>query len=185
MSPTEELRKEHEAVTLMLRILEKVCERLEAGQPVDLEHVARILEFLKVFVDTCHHGKEEEFLFPAMEAAGVAKEGGPIGVMLMEHTAGRAAIRGMTDAAAKLRENDHAAGAEFAKHARDYIGLLRAHIQKENNILFAMADRTLTQEKQQELSKHFDVIEQERIGPGKHEEFHDLLRHLKGVYLGP
>jgi hemerythrin-like domain-containing protein len=35
------------------------------------------MEFLTVFVDKCHHGKEEEFLFPALEAAGIAREGGP------------------------------------------------------------------------------------------------------------
>ncbi len=28
-----------------------------------------------------------------------------------------------------------------------------------------------------------DRIEAERIGPGRHEEFHELLKSLKGAYL--
>jgi hemerythrin-like domain-containing protein len=36
------------------------------------------LVFLKEFADRCHHGKEEDFLFPALEKAGIKKEGGPI-----------------------------------------------------------------------------------------------------------
>jgi hemerythrin-like domain-containing protein len=36
-----------------------------------------MMEFLSVFADTCHHGKEEDFLFPGLEAAGIPNEGGP------------------------------------------------------------------------------------------------------------
>ena len=53
--------------------------------------------FLKEFADKCHHGKEEGLLFPAMVAAGIPDKGGPIGVMLAEHTQGRQFIRDMEE----------------------------------------------------------------------------------------
>lgn len=62
------------------------------------EELEGIMEFLMVFVDKCHHGKEEDFLFPALEAAGVARDGGPIGVMLHEHERGRRHIADMKNA---------------------------------------------------------------------------------------
>jgi hemerythrin-like domain-containing protein len=60
--------------------------------------------------------------------------------------------------------------------------LLSQHIQKEEDALFPMAERMLGPEKQAELSKGFQQLEEERIGQGKHEEFHDQLHRLKKLY---
>jgi len=98
MTPAEQLKEEHQGILLMLRILEKVAAKLEAEEKVERNHLERIVEFFRVFADKCHHGKEEDLLFPAMEKAGVPKEGGPIGVMLAEHQQGRGHIRGMAEA---------------------------------------------------------------------------------------
>ncbi len=184
MKPTDQLKEEHQGVNLMLKILEQVCGRLDAGKEVDPGHVDRILEFLTVFVDKCHHAKEEDCLFPAMEQAGIPRDGGPIGVMLSEHVTGRGFIRGMTDAAAALRRGDKAAAARFTSNARGYIDLLRSHIDKEDNILYAIADARLSAEKQRELADQFEKVEEERVGPGRHEEFHRMMEQLKRIYLG-
>lgn len=175
MKATEQLTQEHEAIKLMLQILEKICDKLETGEKVNQEHLDKILEFIKIFADKCHHGKEEELLFPALEKAGIPKEGGPIGVMLADHDTGRGDVKGMVE----NLENP----AKFAENARNYITLLRDHIDKEDGILYPMADMHLTEENQKELLAGFSEIENERIGPGKHEEFHRLLENLKGVYL--
>ncbi len=183
MTSTDQLKEEHQGILLMLKILEKVCEKLESGEKVDPDHLARIVEFFRIFADKCHHGKEEDLLFPEMEKSGVAKERGPIGVMLVEHDQGRAYVRGMGEASARYKKGDPSASAEFAKNARDYIALLTQHINKENNILFPMGDRVLSGEKQRELVEAFESLEREKIGAGTHEEFHKLLHHLQEVYL--
>lgn len=97
MKPTDELKKEHRAIKIMLNILTEVARRLEAGRGADLKDLSDILEFLKVFADRCHHAKEEELLFPAMEKAGISGDQGPIGVMLADHQAGRALIKDMDE----------------------------------------------------------------------------------------
>jgi hemerythrin-like domain-containing protein len=183
MTPTEELKEEHQGILLMLKILEKVCVKLESKETVDPDHLERIVEFFQVFADKCHHGKEEGLLFPEMEKSGVPKERGPIGVMLIEHDQGRANVRGMAKAAASFKKNDPHAPAEFAKNARDYIALLTQHIDKENNILFPMGDRVISKEKQGDLVKSFETLEREKIGVGTHEEFHKLLHQLQEIYL--
>jgi hemerythrin-like domain-containing protein len=183
MTPSEQLKEEHQGILLMLRILEKVAAKLEAKEKVDVNHLERIVEFLRVFADKCHHGKEEDLLFPEMEKSGISKEHGPIGVMLMEHDQGRALVKGMGEAAARYKKAESTASAEFAKNARDYIALLTQHINKENNILFPMGDRVISREKQGELAEAFETLEREKIGAGTHEEFHKLLHHLQEVYL--
>ena len=95
MKPTEQLKEEHVAVKQMLKIMSKVSLKLEAGQRVDSRHLESIIDFIQVFVDKCHHGKEEGLLFPALVEAGIPKEGGPIGVMLTEHDLGRSHVKKM------------------------------------------------------------------------------------------
>lgn len=182
MKPTVQLKEEHQAIKLMLRITEKVCEKLESGEEVSPEHLEQIVEFIKVFADKCHHGKEEDLLFTAMEEAGIPKEGGPIGVMLTEHDVGRGYVRGMSEAIARYKAGGRRASSAIAQNARKYIALLTQHIDKEDNILYPMADMHLSKEKQKELLEEFELVEREKIGVGKHEEFHELLDHLKAVY---
>ncbi|MFQ5891618.1 MAG: hemerythrin domain-containing protein [Candidatus Methanofastidiosia archaeon] len=183
MKPTEQLKEEHEAIKLMLRILEMICKKLESGEEINPEHLSKILEFIKIFADKCHHGKEEDLLFPAMEKVGIPKEGGPIGVMLLEHDEGRDYIKGMSEAVAKYKTGDGKAFPKIVENARKYITLLTQHIDKEDNILYPMADMHLLKEKQEELLSEFERVEREKIGVSKHEEFHKLLNYLKGVYL--
>lgn len=183
MTATGQLKEEHEGILLMLNILEKVSSRLESRERVDQDHPEKIVEFFRIFADKCHHGKEEDLLFPEMEKAGVPKERGPIGVMLTEHDQGRGHVRGMAEAALRLKAGDLGAGPEFSGHARKYIALLRQHIEKENNILFPMGDRVLSPKKQDELLEAFEKLEKEKIGEGTHEVFHRLLRDLQEIYL--
>jgi hemerythrin-like domain-containing protein len=183
MKPTEELKKEHEAVKLMLRILQEISKRLDAGEKISAKHLTDILEFIRVFTDKCHHMKEEELLFPALESAGVARERGPIGVMLYEHQEAREFVKGMNEALEKFKEGEKKAGIEFARNARNYVELLTSHIYKEDNILYPMADDKLSATVQRELEQGFEKIEKEVIGPGRHEEFHRLLKRLEEEYL--
>jgi hemerythrin-like domain-containing protein len=183
MRPTELLKEEHAAIKEMLRVLEAACAKLESGEAVNPEHLEQMVEFIRGFADRCHHMKEEDLLFPAMEAAGIPKEGGPIGVMLMEHTMGRDYVRGMSEAIARYKAGEPSAGAAFAQNARDYIGLLAQHIDKEDNVLYVIADAHLAEESQEKLMEGFEKVETEEMGAGTHEKFHALLHHLKDVYL--
>jgi hemerythrin-like domain-containing protein len=183
MFPTEQLKEEHAGIKLMLDILAKVCDRLESGTRVDQQHLEQILDFLKVFVDKCHHAKEEDFLFPAMERSGIPVEGGPIGVMLAEHRLGRENIKGMSEAADRLGRGDRNASSQFVQNARSYIELLLEHIEKENEILYPMADGSIPEKTQKTLLADFDKVEEERVGHGKHEEFHRMMDRMRAIYL--
>jgi hemerythrin-like domain-containing protein len=182
MKATADLKEEHGGVKVMLGILEKACDGLVAGKGVDPQHLDQILEFLMVFVDKCHHAKEEEYLFPTLEQAGVSKEGGPIGVMLLEHRKGREFIRGMNEALPGVKRGDGQTVTRFIRNARGYRELLLAHIDKEDNVLYPMADALLSEEKDRELTKDCERVEEERVGHGKHEEFHRMMDRLKAVY---
>jgi len=181
-SPTTILMTEHEAIKTMLNILENLATRFEKGELVDLEQVKKALEFISGFADRCHHTKEEDLLFPALEKAGIPRQGGPIGVMLAEHDEGRSHVRAMKEAAERLERGDKQAGLDWARHARAYVSLLNQHIFKEDNILYPMGNERLSAEAQRKLLEEFERVEKEIMGPGKHEYFEAILEELKNKY---
>ncbi len=183
MRPTEVLVKEHDSILDMLKVLGTVCDKLESADAVVPEHLEQILSFLKGFADRCHHGKEEDLLFPAMEASGIPREGGPIGVMLLEHVQGRELIQSMGAAVALLKNADPNAPSQFVEAGRGYVRLLSQHIEKENNVLFRMADMHISESKQQELEQQFDVVDKEKIGTEQIEQYLQQLGELKSRYL--
>lgn len=182
MKPTAELMAEHDGILLMLKVLAAIKRGMEAGEAAPMDHIRQVLEFLQVFVDACHHGKEEEALFPAMEKEGIRREGGPIGVILGEHEAGRGFVKKMVEFLSGLEPAKDEAKTTFSVSAESYIGLLRQHIDKENNVLFPMADRFLSTEVQKRVSSDFERIEREKIGEGRHEAFHKMMDQLAEAY---
>ncbi len=183
MKATQQLKDEHEGVKIILSILGKVCQKWEAGESLNKEHFEGILEFLKVFVDKCHHGKEEELLFPALVAVGVPPKDGPIAIMLYEHEMGRRYVKVMSETYSTYMAGDKSSAKDIIKNAHGYIELLTSHIEKENTVLFVMADNLLSEKRQDELFEGFEKIEVGRIGVGKHEQFHGLIKKLREIYL--
>ena len=183
MTVIEELKAEHQAVLLTIRILDQITSKLENGQAVDSRHLDQILEFFQVFVDKCHHFKEEKVLFPAMVQAGIQQEFGPISVMLYEHARGRSLVQGMKIGVEAYRVHRADAIAQITENAEKYGRLLVKHINKENKVLYVMAERVLSPEKMVEIAKAFVRVNQLEIGPDKHEEFYATLHALKDIYL--
>jgi len=180
MNVTTGLMHEHNAILVALDILDRICDRVDAGEELPPGDVSRILDFLRDFADGCHHAKEEKYLFPALRDAGLPAEGGPVGVMLAEHALGRKYIREMV--AALGGDRVPASPAQFTRSARAYANLLRAHIGKENGVLFPMAERLIPPAVQSHLADSFARLEEERTGPGVHERYHAMLRELGGIY---
>ncbi len=183
MKSTDELKKEHRAIKIMLNIMTELARRLEAGQGADLKDLNDILEFLMIFADKCHQAKEEELLFPALEKAGIPGEQNQVRARLAEHQAGRALVKDMDEAVSGIARGEDRAGLNFARQARAYAELLAAHIDKEDNVLFPLADKRLSQKARGKLKIGFENIERQIVGPGRHQEFHRLLDRLAGKYL--
>lgn len=176
---SQDLVHEHDAILFALRVLEEITNRINEGQDVPTGDIIELIDFLKLFADKCHHGKEEGFYFPAIEAAGIPRINGPIGVMLSEHDVGRGFIKEMENSVSEKTSDKDG----FVKGAQRYIALLRSHIEKENKVLFPMGDEKLTETVHQELLEEFEKFEENVIGKGKHEELHNQLDEFNRKYL--
>mgnify|MGYP001793698592 CR=1 FL=1 len=181
MSATADLRSEHVDVGRMLAIMDAMAERVRAGDRPDSGQLAEGIEFLRVFVDKCHHTKEQQLLFPALRTANVRSVDEVLEVLLADHVHGRETVARIAAAAQRPSDED-AANAELAAAMADYTALLHAHIRREENDCFDVADRELPIAVQDELAVGYARIERDVLGEGVHEGFHALLARLARTY---
>lgn len=175
---TEMLSDEHRVIERVLGVMEKLTQDSLVGS---LESWKKALDFARHFADQCHHLKEEKILFPAMEEHGIPNEGGPIGMMLIEHEEGRSYVRSMFAAVARVEANEQAARESLLASARAYIRLLREHIQKEDQILFRIADDVIPAEEQKQLLRAFEEHEVGEMGAGIHEKYLAIAQALEAT----
>jgi len=159
MHPTEILSQEHRAIESRMDEMEEQLRGLTPGQPFPRRFFDDALDFFRNFADGCHHAKEENLLFPRMKQRGVLEQGGPIGVMLAEHDEGRSYLKAVRENLDAAERGDPEARQRVAANATAYIGLLRQHIMKDDNILFRMARMVLQPDDVVELNREFEAVE--------------------------
>ncbi|MBX3464459.1 MAG: hemerythrin domain-containing protein [Planctomycetes bacterium] len=135
--PIEVLLGEHRTILQVLDEVERESRRLEAQGALRETFWRDVLRFLDEFDDGLHHRKEEHLLFPALEAAGLSAEHGPTAVLRNEHL--RAHGWRLRLERALLERDRTRLGAAVG----GYLDLARAHVLKENQILFPLVQRLL------------------------------------------
>lgn len=184
MNATQDLERDHTLIVRALDVLDALASRVESGDPAPLKQTMDLLSFFRDYADRYHHMKEEDHLFPALEARGMPRGGGPIAVMLHEHDAGRGMLEALFGAAPDLAASDKAR-ARFADVARSYVQLLGDHIHKENNVLFVMAGRLLDGAEDKRLCEAFARSRAATIGEPGYEAQWALIAAMERAYKEP
>jgi hemerythrin-like domain-containing protein len=130
------LREQHRLILKVVGAFERAMSKDVVLPPA--RDIEAFITFFRLFTDACHHGKEEDLLFAAMEDQGMGGEGGPIDAMRAEHRIGRSLVRAMNDAAPKLSTAE--ARSAFRLSAAAYVDFIRGHIAREDDGLFEAAD---------------------------------------------
>ena len=177
-SPTDMLEGEHRVIAKIIMVVSMLADQLDAGQPVDVEMLQQMVEFLRVYADRYHHGKEEQLLFPLLVRRGVPMRGCPIEALTREHVIGRELVDGFSEALLGYQKYGPVAEDTLLKNLRAITDLYTNHIWKENYLLFPMTNKVLGLDDLNALSRDFEKVEQE-FGPQAHES---LERFADGLY---
>ncbi len=155
--PTEILSNDHKVVLEKLNVMEKTINNLKS--PDSKKIFSDLKVFFKKEVDL-HFAKEEEVLFPEMEKF-IPRDGGPTGVMLMEHEDLNKYKDDFMKGVDLLSKNGNSKEAEklITENGINYINLLREHIYKEDNMLFMMADMHLEEDQVKNIMEKFEEMD--------------------------
>lgn len=178
MQATTILMNEHRVIEQVLDCLDALIRQATGTRRFDAASALQILDFLRNFADKCHHGKEEDLLFPLLEKKGFSRERGPTGVMMHEHTLGRLYIKEMAQAIPFAERGDQRQIDRFSRIGKAYVQLLREHIRKEDHCLFEMAEQVCSAEDDAKLLDAYAEVEHEDIGDGVHEKYLHLADEL-------
>jgi hemerythrin-like domain-containing protein len=178
---TSGLREEHKWILQVAGVLDTILDR-EPEDGLDFDGIEDCVSFIRLFADACHHGQEEDLLFPELQARGMPRETGPLAVMLQEHEMGRAYARQMVKSLPEARMGETEARRILVNSARGYVKLIRGHINKEDNVLFHMADQVVVGSACQKLCASYDVVCQRRFEGMTKEELQGLAKGLLDRY---
>jgi hemerythrin-like domain-containing protein len=169
MKCTSLLSQDHNAILRALQVLRAMAARTEQAEPVGTEDIQKLLRFLRAFADDHHQTKEESALFPELvRTSAVNYE--PLRHMIFEHDQERSLVEGLQEALCTKK------GSEFVYFAKRLIQLLSTHIQKEEEVMFQIAEQSLSDEQDEHIVSQ---LEKFRVEP----EVLADLQHLEWTYL--
>lgn len=82
---TQILEEEHHLIQQAVGAMSALADRVSEREALDRNMLVNVAEFMRVFVEKCHHEKEENYLFPILVKKGVPVVGCPIGALTHEH----------------------------------------------------------------------------------------------------
>lgn len=173
MSSTESLRKDHLLIEKMVKSLEVIIELFKSKKEIPDEILKQTIDFTTNFTNVCHHGKEEESLFPSLQKNGMPKDGGPIARMLYEHKI----TDQLTD---KIKESfeeyvNTKNNEKLINDIQNYIDHVSSHLMKENFRLFVMADMILKNQSG-EIAEEMKLVEKKKLKEiGKNREHYEHI----------
>jgi hemerythrin-like domain-containing protein len=174
---TNSLRRDHELIEKVIKSMETTIKLLNDDKKIPDFILSPVIDFSKNFTDICHHSKEENSLFPALEKAGMPRNMGPIAMMLMDHERSREIAKNMEESAKEYFESGNSTN--LVNHMKQYVEHITEHLWKENNRLFMMAEARL-QYVSQKVDKELNDIEDTKLKEiGKtREEYESLVEKL-------
>ena len=157
---TESLRKDHKLIEKVLQALDTTIKLLKNGKKVPEQILLPTIDFTQNFTDICHHGKEEEALFPALEKSGIPTHMGPIRMMLLDHQRTEQIAEKIEEASKKYLEIGDSTDLILALEV--YVQHVTEHLWKENNRLFMMAESRLNHTAK-DVDKKLEEIEEKKL----------------------
>jgi len=169
---------EHEMIERAMAVLKINLETIDKSVKAPLQ-MQRAIDFLLQFGDQMHNTKEEKFLFPLMGQKGLPVDGGPIGVMLLEHDAERKLLQRMMAELPGLAEATAAERHKFAAAGFEYLKIRAEHIWKENDVLYPMGRKVISEEENSTLLHEFKTLDQQTYGDAARQHYAEMLAEVE------
>ena len=157
---TESLRKDHKLIEKVLQALDATINLLKEGKKIPEQILLPTIDFTQNFTEICHHGKEEEALFPALEKSGMPSHMGPIRMMIVDHQRTKAIGEKIELASKKYLDTGDSSNLILA--LKVYVQHVTEHLWKENNRLFKMAEARLNPVSK-DVNKNLEEIEEKKL----------------------
>jgi hemerythrin-like domain-containing protein len=167
---------EHRLIERMLSVIKDALAEIESTHRVDPVFVDTAVDFIRIYADRTHHGKEENILFRELEKRPLSPEDRRVmDELIEEHVFGRQTTKALVDANRRYRNGDETALADIADKLKILVAFYPKHIEKEDRVFFPAARAYLTNPEDQAMLAEFWEFDRKMI----HEKYESVVEGMK------
>lgn len=167
---------EHRLIERMITLIKQKLNRIETTNQIDPLFIDTVVDFIRIYADRTHHGKEEDILFRELSNKQMFDQDMQIMDELVdEHVLGRKTAKELVEANAQYRMGEKSALAVIVSKLKKLVDFYPKHIEKEDKIFFPAYMKYLSDEEDQLMLKEFYEFDREMI----HEKYKLVLQKLE------
>ena len=170
------LMVEHRLIERMIALIKNAVMQIQSHGKVDPQFVDTAVDFIRIYADRTHHGKEEDILFRNLDKRPLsAADRRSMEELIQEHVFGRQATKALADTNMRYLKGDAAAVTEIAEKLRALAALYPKHIEKEDKVFFPAARAYFTDEEDKAMIAEFWEFDRKMI----HEKYSAVVEGLE------
>jgi hemerythrin-like domain-containing protein len=167
---------EHRLIEQMLNVIQRTLELVEQTRTIDPYYVDTAVDFIRVYADRTHHGKEEDILFRELEKKPLSTEDRQVMNQLIEdHIFSRNTTKSLVEANTRYREGEEKALGEVTAHLKRFVEFYPVHIKKEDGLFFPASRKYFSDQEDQAMLNEFWEFDRKMI----HEKYKAVVKDLE------
>ena len=167
---------EHRLIERMIALIEKELARIEETNQVNPAFIDVAVDFIRIYADRTHHGKEEDILFRDLAQKELSEEDQALmEELVQEHVYGREVTADLVAANARYRDGDASAVAVVKEKLATLAEFYPQHIEKEDKVFFPASLAYLSAGEQQAMLDEFWAFDAKMI----HEKYRGVVKTLE------
>jgi len=168
---------EHRLIERMLLVIKGILDKIESKHKVDPVFVDIAVDFIRVYADRTHHGKEEDILFRELNKKALTpKDRQIMKELIEEHVFGRQTTKSIVEANTRYRNGDETALADITANLKTLAEFYPRHIEKEDKVFFPSSRIYFNDEEDQAMLAEFWEFDRKMI----HEKYKTLVEGFEG-----
>ncbi len=168
---------EHRLIERMIAVIKRMLHKIEKEKSVDPLMVDEMIDFIRMYADKTHHGKEEGILFEALGKKDLSeKDQVLMEALIKEHIVGRQTTQKLMEANQKYRNGDKSALSEIISNLDLLVDFYPKHIEKEDKLFFPLARNYFSEQEDQAMLGEFWDFDRKMI----HEKYKSVIETFEG-----
>jgi hemerythrin-like domain-containing protein len=147
---------EHRLIERMLAVIRHRLEETETAHCIDPFFVDTAVDFIRIYADHTHHGKEEDILFRDLGKRDLSAEDRRVmNELIDEHVYGRETTKALIEANDRYRHGELAALGDVISSLRTLVEFYPNHIEKEDKVFFPASRAYFSDQEDQAMLSEF------------------------------
>jgi len=156
MKPRGPLMIEHRLIEKMIEVIKIEINEIKSRHTADPVFIDTVVDFIRMYADKTHHGKEEDILFRELKKKKMSPENTRVmNELIEEHVYGRKLVGELVEAKENYQNGDHKSLETIIIKLEAIVNFYPDHIRKEDDLFFPNTEAYFTNEELDNMLEEF------------------------------